>query len=142
MLRLKINLRVRRFVRAKCPRHPRNNSKRDGAGAIRGGCRYCVAIYDMSYMWGSLRSSGSSGPCKRCNNKSLDVRCSMRQPRKYIRALLQGAGDFVAHAPVITPKRQQKVAFTIPIESDVKQVIVSGATFRPVPNPGRPGRLA
>ena len=47
MLPLKIDLRVRRSVRAKCPRHPRNNSKRDGAGAIRGGCRYCVAIYEL-----------------------------------------------------------------------------------------------
>ena len=44
MLRLKINLRVRRSVRVKCPRHPRYNPERDGAGAIRRGCRYCVAI--------------------------------------------------------------------------------------------------
>ena len=47
MLRLKINLRVRRSVRVKCPRHPRYNPERDGAGAIRGGCRYCVAIYEL-----------------------------------------------------------------------------------------------
>jgi hypothetical protein len=31
----------------KCPRHPRYNPERDGAGAIRGGCRYCVAIYEL-----------------------------------------------------------------------------------------------
>ena len=30
MLRLKINLRVRRSVRVKCPRHPRYNPERDG----------------------------------------------------------------------------------------------------------------
>ena len=47
MLRLKINLRVRRSVRVKCPRHPRYNPERDGAGVIRGGCRYCVAIYEL-----------------------------------------------------------------------------------------------
>ena len=47
MLRLKINLRVRRSVRVKCPRHPRYNPEREGAGAIRGGCRYCLAIYDL-----------------------------------------------------------------------------------------------
>jgi hypothetical protein len=47
MLRLKINLRVRRSVRVKCPRHPRYNPERDGAGTIRGGCRYCVAIYEL-----------------------------------------------------------------------------------------------
>jgi membrane-bound lytic murein transglycosylase MltF len=44
-------------------------------------------------------------------------------------ALLQGAGDLVAYALVITPERQQKVAFTVPIEKNVKQVIVSGANF-------------
>ena len=47
MLRLKINLRVRRSVRVKCPRHPRYNPERNGAGAIRGGCRYCLAIYEL-----------------------------------------------------------------------------------------------
>ena len=44
MLRLKINLRVRRSVRVKWPRHPRYNPEREGAGAIRGGCRYCLTI--------------------------------------------------------------------------------------------------
>src|SRR5215469_4196642 len=47
MLRLKINLRVRRSVRVKCPRHAGYNPERDGAGAIRGGCRYCLAIYEL-----------------------------------------------------------------------------------------------
>ena len=47
MLHLKINLRVRRSVRVKCPRHPRYNPEREGAGAIRGGCRYCLAMYDL-----------------------------------------------------------------------------------------------
>ena len=47
MLRLKINLRVRRSVRVKCPRHPRYNPEHDGAGAIRDGCRYSVALYEL-----------------------------------------------------------------------------------------------
>ena len=47
MLRLKINLRMRQSVRVKCPRHPRYNPERQGAGAIRGGCRYCVALYEL-----------------------------------------------------------------------------------------------
>jgi len=47
LLRLKINRRVRRSVHVKCPRHPRYNPERDGAGAIRGGCRHCVAIYQL-----------------------------------------------------------------------------------------------
>ena len=47
MLRLKINLRVRRSVRVKCPLHPRYSPEREGVGAIRGGCRYCLAIYEL-----------------------------------------------------------------------------------------------
>ena len=48
MLRLKINLRMRRSVRVNCPRHPRYNPEREGAGAIRRGCRrYCVALYEL-----------------------------------------------------------------------------------------------
>jgi len=47
MLCLKINLRVRRCVRVRCPRHPRYNPECEGAGAIRGGCRYCQAIYEL-----------------------------------------------------------------------------------------------
>ena len=46
MLHLKIILRMRRSVRAKCPRHPRYNPEREGAGD-RGGCRYCVALYEL-----------------------------------------------------------------------------------------------
>ena len=44
-------------------------------------------------------------------------------------ALQRGTGDLIAFALVITPERQQQVAFTIPIEKDVKQVIVTGPTF-------------
>ena len=47
MLRLKINLRVRRSVCVKWPRHPRYNPERDDAGAIRGDCRYCEALYKL-----------------------------------------------------------------------------------------------
>ena len=47
MLRLRINLRVRRSVRAKCLCHPRYNPECEGAGAIRAGCRYCLAIYEL-----------------------------------------------------------------------------------------------
>ena len=47
MLRLEINLRVRRSVRAKCLCHPRYNPECEGAGAIRAGCRYCLAIYEL-----------------------------------------------------------------------------------------------
>lgn len=44
-------------------------------------------------------------------------------------ALTQGIGDLIAYALVITPERQQRVAFTVPIQTDVKQVVVSGSNF-------------
>lgn len=44
-------------------------------------------------------------------------------------ALTQGVGDLIAHALVVTPERQQRVSFTVPLQSDVKQVIVSGPDF-------------
>jgi len=44
-------------------------------------------------------------------------------------ALIQGTGDLIANAVVITPERQRRVAFTVPIEREVKQVIVSGPNF-------------
>ena len=44
-------------------------------------------------------------------------------------ALMQGMGDLITYALVVTPERQQRVAFTVPIEKDVKQVIVTGPKF-------------
>src|SRR5215469_17357238 len=44
-------------------------------------------------------------------------------------ALMQGVGDFIAYALVVTPERQKQVAFTVPVETDVKRVIVTGPTF-------------
>jgi len=47
-------------------------------------------------------------------------------------ALTQGMGDFIANAVVITPERQQRLAFTVPIDSNVQQVIVAGTKFGPL----------
>ena len=44
-------------------------------------------------------------------------------------ALMQGVGDVVAYPLIVTPERQQQVAFTVPLRADLKQVIVSGANF-------------
>jgi len=38
-------------------------------------------------------------------------------------------GDFIAYAVIVTPERQQLAAFTVPVISDLKQVIVSGPNF-------------
>lgn len=48
--------------------------------------------------------------------------------------LMQGMGDLVANAVVVTPEREKRVAFTIPIEKDVMQVLVSGDNFGTVSN--------
>src|SRR5215469_8546979 len=77
MLRLKINLRVRRSVRVKCPRHPRYNPER----AIHGGCHYCVAIYELYAgklaRWKAI-ASGSS-----CASRGRDFNdCATRWSRE------------------------------------------------------------
>jgi membrane-bound lytic murein transglycosylase MltF len=41
-------------------------------------------------------------------------------------ALTQGLGDVIAQGIVITPEREQRVAFSVPIQKDVSQVIVTG----------------
>lgn len=49
-------------------------------------------------------------------------------------ALTQGVGDLVAYALVTTPQRKQEVAFTVPLEKNVEQVVVSGPKFGTVPS--------
>jgi membrane-bound lytic murein transglycosylase MltF len=44
-------------------------------------------------------------------------------------ALTQGVGDLVAYSLVITPERQQKVAFTVPLETNAQQVLVTRQNF-------------
>ena len=51
------------------------------------------------------------------------------RPDQVEAALTKGVGDLVAYAVVVTPERKQEVAFTVPIETDVKQVIVSEPKF-------------
>src|SRR5262245_39960788 len=41
-------------------------------------------------------------------------------------ALMQGLGDVIAQGVVITPARKQRVAFTIPIQRNVTQIVVTG----------------
>jgi membrane-bound lytic murein transglycosylase MltF len=51
------------------------------------------------------------------------------RPDQMEAALMQGVGDIIAYPLIVTPERQQQVAFTVPLRSDVKQVIVSGSNF-------------
>ena len=48
------------------------------------------------------------------------------RPDQLEEALTQGIGDLIAAGVVVTPARQQKVDFTVPTATDVKQIIVTG----------------
>lgn len=54
------------------------------------------------------------------------------RPEQLESALLEGVGDVVAYGVIVTPEREKKVLFTTPIDSDVKQVIVSGPKAPPL----------
>jgi membrane-bound lytic murein transglycosylase MltF len=64
-----------------------------------------------------------TGPLK------IEVTFIPERPDRVEAALTQGVGDVIAYALVVTPERQQQVAFTVPLERDVKQVVVSGPNF-------------
>ena len=51
------------------------------------------------------------------------------RPDQVEAALTQGVGDLIAYSLVVTPQRKQQVAFTVPLETDVQQVLVTGPNF-------------
>ena len=51
------------------------------------------------------------------------------RPDQLEAALNQGLGDIIAQAIVITPEREQRVAFSAPIQKDVTQVVVTGSAL-------------
>jgi membrane-bound lytic murein transglycosylase MltF len=53
------------------------------------------------------------------------------RPDQVEKALTEGVGDLIAYALTVTPQREQRVAFS-PIETDVKQIVVTGKGFGPV----------
>jgi membrane-bound lytic murein transglycosylase MltF len=50
------------------------------------------------------------------------------RPEQLEQALTQGVGDVIATGVVVTPARQQRVAFTVPTATNVRQIIVTGPT--------------
>jgi membrane-bound lytic murein transglycosylase MltF len=54
------------------------------------------------------------------------------RPEQLERALLEGIGDVVAYGVIVTPEREKVVLFTTPIDTHVKQVIVTGPKAPPV----------
>jgi membrane-bound lytic murein transglycosylase MltF len=84
----------------------------------------------MGVMYEALRDFESfvnqklrTGPLK------IEVTFIPERPDRVEAALTQGVGDIIAYALVVTPERQQQVAFTVPLKKDVKQVIVGGPNF-------------
>ncbi len=51
------------------------------------------------------------------------------RPDQVEEALHRGVGDFIAYGLIVSPEREQRVAFTVPLQKDLKQVIVSGPDF-------------
>jgi membrane-bound lytic murein transglycosylase MltF len=47
-------------------------------------------------------------------------------------ALTQGLGDIIAYGVVITPEREQRVAFSTPIQKNVSQVVITGPALASV----------
>jgi membrane-bound lytic murein transglycosylase MltF len=43
--------------------------------------------------------------------------------------LTEGIGDMIAYPIAVTPERAQRVAFTVPIQTNVKQILVTGKTL-------------
>ncbi len=46
--------------------------------------------------------------------------------------LNEGIGDLIAYPVAITPEREQQVAFSVPIQTGVEQILVTGKDFGPV----------
>ncbi len=51
------------------------------------------------------------------------------RPDQLEAALNQGLGDIIAQGIVVTPEREQRVAFSSPIQKDVTQVVVTGSAL-------------
>jgi membrane-bound lytic murein transglycosylase MltF len=51
------------------------------------------------------------------------------RPDQIEKALTEGIGDIVAFGVVVTPEREKLVAFSTPLITDVKQIIVTGPNF-------------
>jgi membrane-bound lytic murein transglycosylase MltF len=54
------------------------------------------------------------------------------RPEQAEKALTEGVGDLIAYGLTVTPEREHRVAFSVPIEANVKQIVVTGKGFGPV----------
>ena len=54
------------------------------------------------------------------------------RPDQLEAALAEGVGDLIAYGLVVTPEREQQVAFSVPIQTDVKQIVVTRKDVGPL----------
>lgn len=87
----------------------------------------------MGVMYDALRSlEGYVNEKLKTGPLKVEVTFIPVAPNQIEAALTQGVGDVIAYASVISPERAQRVAFTVPLETDVKQVVVMGPNFSSV----------
>lgn len=51
------------------------------------------------------------------------------RPDQIENALTSGVGDLIAYGLIVTPEREQQLTFSLPIETDVTQIVVGGKNF-------------
>ena len=56
------------------------------------------------------------------------------RPDEVEAGLTQGVGDLVAYSLVVTPEREKLVAFTTPLQTDVRQIVVTWPNYGTVSN--------
>lgn len=54
------------------------------------------------------------------------------RPEQVEPALLEGVGDVVGYGVIVTPEREKNVLFTTPLQTNVKQVLVTGPKAPPI----------
>ncbi len=62
------------------------------------------------------------------------------RPDQLEAALTEGVGDLIAYGLAVTPEREQEVAFSLPIQTDVKQIVVTRKDFGPLSSLSRTWR--
>src|SRR4051794_27329776 len=73
---------------------------------------------------------------KRLNKRVLGVRVTFIPVRldQLEAALNEGLGDLIANGVVVTPEREKRVAFSVPIQKNVTQIVVTGQEYAAVSN--------
>lgn len=109
----------------------------------RRGIRVLVLINPISFFYQNGRPKGANYEALEEFEKFLNQKMKTgtlkvkivyipMRPDQMEPALTQGIGDLIATSVVITPEREQKVAFSVPIMKHVTQVVVTGPELQNV----------